>query len=180
MSLHLDAARTLRGWAAPSPGQDLLRAEYLGFLEAHDDAMLRACMPGHITASALVFDAARTSVLLTLHPKVGRWLQLGGHCEPADQSLADAARREATEEGGIDGLVLLEQPARLDRHVVRCRAGGAAVHYDVQYVALSPAGATAKISEESLELAWWPVHALPDGTDDSVRALVHGALSLVG
>ena len=42
-------------------------------------------------------------MLLTLHRKVGRWLQLGGHCEPADTTLAGAALREATEESGLPG-----------------------------------------------------------------------------
>ena len=32
------------------------------------------------------------------------WLQMGGHCEPGDTTLADAALREAAEESGIAGL----------------------------------------------------------------------------
>ncbi len=35
-----------------------------------------------------------------LHPRVGRWLQLGGHCEESDADIAAAALREATEESG--------------------------------------------------------------------------------
>jgi hypothetical protein len=33
------------------------------------------------------------------------------------------------------------------------------------------------ISDESLDLRWWPVDALPDDADDSVRRLVATALA---
>ncbi len=64
---------------------------------------------------------------------------------------------------------------RLDRHRVGCHGGS--WHLDVQYVALAPADAEHVISDESLELRWWPVDALPDDTDDSVRRLVATALA---
>ena len=44
-------------------------------------------------------------VLLTLHPRVGQWLQLGGHCEPDDATIADAAAREGREESGIEDSI---------------------------------------------------------------------------
>ena len=57
----------------------------------------RECPFGHLTSSALVVDVDRTRVLLTLHPKVGRWLQLGGHSDGEPDTLI-AAKREAEEE----------------------------------------------------------------------------------
>ena len=45
-------------------------------------------------------------------------------------------------------------------------------HVDLEYLALAPAGAQPRISDESLDLAWWRVDALPDGADDVVRGLV--------
>jgi hypothetical protein len=39
-------------------------------------------------------------VLLTLHPRLGRWVQLGATCEPSDVDILAAARREAVEESG--------------------------------------------------------------------------------
>lgn len=182
MSLHAGVSAVLAGWRAPEPPQEELRREFAAHLARHPDGVWRECRAGHVTASSLLLDAARRRVLLTLHPLAGRWLQLGGHCEPADASLGAAALREATEESGIEGLVLADaRPAQLSRHAVRCKtAAGVAepsVHFDVQYLVVAPAGARERISDESDDLRWFPVDALPAGTDDVVRALVARALA---
>lgn len=178
--LHADAVRVLAHWSPPDDAQDSLRVAYLDYLARHSDALLRGNRGGHLTASAVVADVSRESVLLTLHPLVGRWLQLGGHVEPGDATMLEAARRESVEEGGIADLHLDPAPLRLDRHRVRCRDGsGGHVelhHLDVQFLALAPAGAREQISSESTDLRWWPWDRLPEGTDDSVRSLVAEAL----
>lgn len=175
MKLHEDAVQTLSQWQSPDredlAGQQLLVQDYLEFLRSHADAMQRSCVPGHLTASVLVLSADRERTLLTLHPKVGRWLQLGGHCEPSDPSLAAAALREGQEESGLAGLQLSTgQPVRLDRHLVGCHGGSQ--HLDVQYLAIASIDAAPVMSEESLDLRWWPVTALPPDSDDALRALV--------
>lgn len=175
--LHSDAAGILGGWDHPEPQQRVLRDAYLVFLREHPDAMSRECRLGHLTASALVMDEHRTRVLLTLHPKVGRWLQLGGHVEPADASLREAARRETIEEGGIVDVTISEVPLRLDRHPVPC-GGAMSEHLDVQYLALVPADAQEVISDESDDLQWFDLDALPDPLDPSVRALIDQARAL--
>ncbi|TNC34002.1 NUDIX domain-containing protein [Mumia zhuanghuii] len=174
MSLHADAYELLTGWAAPDAAQAALRDDYVAHLAARPDAMQRACLPHHLTASALVVSDDGSRVLLTLHRRLRRWLQTGGHCEDQDSTLSGAALREATEESGIAGLSVDPVPLRLDRHPVPCGGRDDAEHLDVQLLALAPADAVPAISEESLDLAWFRVDALPE-TDDSVRALVAAA-----
>ncbi|MUH45978.1 MAG: NUDIX domain-containing protein [Actinobacteria bacterium] len=175
--MRADATAVLAAWVPPDAGQRQLRDDYLAFLAEHDDAMWRSCRVGHLTASALVMDERRERVLLTLHPKVGRWLQLGGHCEPEDASLREAARREAIEESGIAAVLVGDQPLRLDRHPVPC-AGAMSEHLDVQYLAIVASDAQAIISDESDDLRWFPVDALPADLDASVLALVAAALKV--
>lgn len=170
--------RTLTEWAAPPEdgGQEQLRHDYLSYLRAHEDAMWKACSGGHLTASALVVDATGGRVLLMLHRKLHMWLQMGGHCEPEDATLAGAALREAREESGIDGLTLLPGgPLRLDRHLTPC-----SWHLDVQYAALAPEGALAKVNEESLDLRWYGYDEVAAAADESVVRLVERARVLVG
>ncbi|WP_430377175.1 NUDIX hydrolase [Streptomyces sp. B1-3] len=166
MSLHDDAVLVIKEYE----GQEELRQAYLDHLAAHPDGVWKACRAGHVTASALVIDPSRGQVLLTLHKKLRMWLQMGGHCEPADTSLESAALREATEESGVAGLTLLPGgPVRLDRHPIPAPCN---CHFDVQYAALAPAGAVEKISEESLDVRWFAYDEVADVADESVVRLL--------
>ncbi|ANH93328.1 NUDIX hydrolase [Streptomyces sp. NPDC057197] len=164
MSLFDDTVLVLKGYE----DQTELRQVYLDHLAAHPDGLWKACGDGHITASALVVDPEHGRVLLTLHKKLRMWLQMGGHCEPEDATLAQAALREGTEESGIPGLSLLPGgPVRLDRHLTPC-----AWHLDVQYAAIAPPGAVEAISDESLDLRWFAYEEVGGVADDSVVRLL--------
>jgi len=179
--LRADALAVMGGWVAPDEAQEVLRRRYVAHLAARPDGLRRACRPDHVTASTLVLSADHAHVLLTLHAKAQRWFQVGGHCEAADLTLAGAARREALEETGLDAdaLRLDPVPVQLSEHAVPfCRPEGEAGptrstgpgrsgragtthHLDVRFVAVAAPGAGVAVSEESLDLRWWPVDALP-------------------
>ncbi|WP_214327155.1 NUDIX hydrolase [Nonomuraea sediminis] len=170
MSLRDDAVAVLSAWTAPTASEAALRLEFLEFLRAHEDAMLRSCVPGHLTATTAVLSHDGSQVLLTLHPKAGMWLPMGGHCEVSDSSLAEAALREASEESGISGLRLLSGPLALDRHSVWCHPPQC-WHLDVEYAAVAPPGASEVMSSESLDLRWFPVDEIPALSDEATRRL---------
>ncbi|MDV6013912.1 NUDIX domain-containing protein [Haloechinothrix sp. LS1_15] len=172
---HADAAATLRAWHPAAAEQESLRQAFLAYLAAREDACLRECAPGHVTASAVVLDHTGGFVLLTLHPRVGRWLQLGGHCERTDSSLAGAAHREAEEESGIAGLRIDPEPVHLDVHPITCSLGVPTRHLDVRFACHAPAGAEPARSSESADLRWWPVRELPESSDDLVPLITAAA-----
>ena len=92
-------------------------------------------------------------------------MQLGWHCESGDESLRAAALREATEESGIDGLTISEHPLHIDVHPVTCSLGVPTRHLDVRFLVRAPEGAQPRISDESLDLRWWPVDDVPAESD---------------
>ncbi len=170
--LHADALATLRGWVAPTAGQEALRARYVAHLDAHADGEQRSCFPAHLTAGTLVLSATGDRVLLNLHRKARRWFAFGGHLESGDATLAAAALREAQEESGVGDLELHPEPVHLDEHVVGfCDPRGDVHHLDVRFAARAPAGVLPAASAESLDVRWWPVDALPE-LEDEMHVLI--------
>jgi 8-oxo-dGTP pyrophosphatase MutT (NUDIX family) len=173
-SLHADALAVLQAWTPPSAEQAALRDRYVAHLESAPDGLRRTCYPDHLTASTLVLSADGERVLLTLHAKAQRWFQLGGHSEPGDETLAGAAEREAVEESGLAGLRVEPTPVQLSEHAVPfCDTRGGVHHLDVRFLAVADDGAEPVVSDESLDVRWWPVDALPD---DDLADLVALAL----
>ena len=173
-ALHADVLATLGSMPldpADGSGQAAVREGFYGLLAARPDATRRSCVPGHITASVVLFDAPGDRVLLTLHPRVGAWLQLGGHLED-DESLLAAALREGIEESGIPGIVLDPVPIDLDVHPITCSLGVPTRHFDVRFAGSAPAGAEPVRSAESDDLRWFEVDRLPDNIAPELPFLI--------
>ncbi|MBA8792538.1 8-oxo-dGTP pyrophosphatase MutT (NUDIX family) [Friedmanniella endophytica] len=150
----LDALRQL----PTSPDRD----RYLGFLaEQGTDALRRDGGPEHVTASCFVLCPELDRVLLCYHRKGRFWVQFGGHLEPEDRDVAEAARREAREESGLADLELASPDiVDLDRHDLgpgfACRA-----HWDLGFVAFASPAAETTVSAESEDVGWFGIAALP-------------------
>jgi 8-oxo-dGTP pyrophosphatase MutT (NUDIX family) len=177
-ALALGCRESLDRWQAPSDDQERLRLEYLAHLSAASNGWSRTCLGAHLTASSLICAPAERVVLLTLHGRIGRWLQTGGHIEPDDLSLEGAALREAEEESGLNG-VLDSNPLWLSRHPVPCGPVRPTFHLDVQYLVVVREPGPPIRSAESADLQWFGVDRLPE-VDDSVRALVQAAGERLG
>jgi len=167
VSLHAGALTTLEAWTAPDAAQESLREQYVAHLRAHPDGLEKACFPDHLTAGALVLSPDGSRVLLNLHRKAQRWFAFGGHLEPGDRTLAEAALREATEESGLPDLAVDPAPVHLSLHdVAFCNPRGTVRHLDVRFLARLGATTDPVVSEESLELRWFPVDDVPTDEPD--------------
>lgn len=167
------AASTLQQFEARGEQQASFKRRMLDFLERRPlDAHKRTTLEGHLTASALIVDEDLSRALLTHHRKLGKWLQMGGHCD-GDAKLAHVALRECIEESGITDLAVLPTPIDLDIHPIPARTGEPEhLHYDTRFVVVAPRGAQFVASEESHALAWVAPSELERySTDDSVRRL---------
>ncbi len=175
-----DARAVVADWHPPDAHQAAEQARILAFIDAQGDALHRACLGGHLTASALLVDADGGRALLTHHRKLGRWLQLGGHVD-GEGNLALAALRELEEESGLLELEIDVAPIDLDVHPIPARGSEPEhLHLDVRFLARAAPGARAILSAESLELGWFAGDDIEGpnariATDESVRRLFRRA-----
>jgi 8-oxo-dGTP pyrophosphatase MutT (NUDIX family) len=178
--LHQDTARALSAWEAPRLSQERLRTGYLAHLAAYPAAMWKQGPPAHFTASCLVLNKTGSRALLTLHRKAGLWFQFGGHFEPADTNARGAAQRETRKESGITTLVARPELVQLDRHELVGSFGRCTEHLDLRFVAVADDDARHVVSDESLDVRWWPTDALPRLTRHDLAPLVADARSILG
>ncbi|MEO5842337.1 MAG: NUDIX hydrolase [Acidimicrobiales bacterium] len=157
---------------------DPQRDHFLRFTDEHDDALLRTCVTGHLTGSALVVDPTSERMLLLHHRKLQKWLQPGGHAD-GDGNLAAVALREASEETGIGDLRVVVPAIHLDVHRVEPPNEAPHFHYDVRYLLLAPEGAKAVGNFESTALRWVTLEELDALTDEpNLRILARRGLEL--
>jgi 8-oxo-dGTP pyrophosphatase MutT (NUDIX family) len=148
---------SIRAYAASpvEPHDASIAVEFEQFIAAHPDCLLRSCVPGHLTGSAWVVDAARQRTLLTHHLKLDKWLQLGGHAD-GDSDLLAVALREATEESGLTHVRAVSAKIfDLDRHLIPARKTDPEHwHYDVRFMIEADPAEPFVVSSESKDLAW--------------------------
>jgi 8-oxo-dGTP pyrophosphatase MutT (NUDIX family) len=176
--LHADAHRLVTAWVPPTRQTAGIRDRFLELLAEQPGAARRDNPGAHLTASTLVVHPDHRQILLCLHGRVHKWLQFGGHLEDGDADIADAARREVREESGLDDLALITAPVDLDIHPVPCRHGPS-LHYDIRFVAVAGPDAEPRCSDESHDVRWFPIDALPEPRGSDTDRLVAAALAAI-
>lgn len=163
-------------------GQLKLFGQYRDLMAADEQSLDRARLQGHFTASALLVDPKHAQVMLVMHPRVKRWLQMGGHIESTDLSFRDAALRESQEESGYAQIDVGQFPVQLDRHDVVCKSPSGevihSVHWDVQFLAMVDRGQAREITEEA-QTRWWGIEESVPGLDHSVERLIRAARQIL-
>ena len=181
MTLHADALATLESWSAPDDEQASRRDQYVAHLHARADGCEKACFPDHLTAGALVLSHDGDRVLLNLHRKAQRWFAFGGHIEPGDPTLSAAALREGTEESGLPDLTVDPVPVHLSLHEVGfCDPRGTVRHFDVRFLARLGEHTEPVVSDESLDLRWFPVDDVPTDEPDMLDLIRLARTRLLG
>lgn len=137
------------------------KSQILNFLNSNENCFERSLSCGHFTGSCWLVNPENTKFLLTLHKKIGLWLQLGGHAD-GDSDLAHVAHREAYEESGLDHIDLVSADIfDIGVHLIESYKGVPAhCHYDVRFL-LQASDENIKISDESDDLHWFETP--PDG-----------------
>jgi 8-oxo-dGTP pyrophosphatase MutT (NUDIX family) len=159
-SQHISDA--LAGYLQRHPEDADPLSSALRLLSGAPDVTSRRAFPMHATAGALLVRGDH--ILLVRHRAYEILLQPGGHLEPADVTLADAAQRELVEETGIDpaSVVLTSSspvyveydkvPARPDKNEPDH------FHLDFGYSFATTAGDVGRIQEsEVTDATWYPL-----------------------
>lgn len=166
----------LLNYISRHPERRAAAEQMLRFVAETPDCFERSHASGHITGSAWLLNPAGDKALLTLHRKLNKWLQPGGHAD-GDADTLRVALREATEESGIQGIYPLSECIYdVDIHTIPAHPASGApehLHYDVRYLLRAPHESFI-VSHESKALAWYSaqeLERLSPAADDSVLRL---------
>ncbi|MFN2384721.1 MAG: NUDIX hydrolase [Thermoanaerobaculia bacterium] len=165
----LEHLRSYRG----APAETAILGRFVRLLEGAADPFSRE-NTDHVTASTVIARSSRGEALLRYHRRLGRWLQPGGHVEPEDASVFDAALREAREETGIGDFQapLGNRILDLDVHDIPGSAGQPPHrHFDVRYLLIAPPGSEVS---EAHRTRWVPFESLAGEDTEASLSRVAG------
>lgn len=162
----MDTLRLLQGYLLAYPEDQEELEELLSAARAGEPLTRRDCLPGHLTASALILSQDGQRLALLYHQGLQRWLQPGGHIEEEDSSLLEAAQREAREELGLTDLAEWAPPSspgrpwQIMRQSIPARektGEPAHLHYDARFILRCLSPSQRLRGEEGLQSEWYPI-----------------------
>ncbi|RMI46722.1 NUDIX domain-containing protein [Streptomyces triticirhizae] len=155
-----DISEAVAAYLGRYPEEAEQLAEPLRLLAEGRGFASRRSFPMHVTVGALLVRDS-TEILLVEHLAYGITLQPGGHLEPADVTLVDAAMRELTEETGIDPgqiSVVSSAPAYVEYGQVPARPAKDEPehhHLDIGFAFATARADVGRIQESEVTGAGW-------------------------
>lgn len=175
--LSADVRRLVTEFQPRSERERAAQADFASFFPDDSGPVSRDSGPDHATASCVVFDRTLTRTLLVFHGKGRFWVQPGGHAEDGDESIVDAALRELREETGIVAATPTTPLVYdLDHHGLSSRFGRCASHLDIGVAVIVDPELALTVSDESEDVRWWPVDALPAEVPPQLEPRLAGLL----
>lgn len=162
-----DISGVLAAYLESYPEEAEQLSEPLRLLAQGRDFASRRSFPMHVTVGALLVRDG-SEILLIEHLAYAITLQPGGHLEPTDVSLIDAAVRELTEETGIDPSTVFPvslAPAYIEYGRVPARPEKeepAHYHLDIGYAFKTAHAEVGRIQESEVTGAGWYPMALAE------------------
>jgi 8-oxo-dGTP pyrophosphatase MutT (NUDIX family) len=165
---HDDIRTTVETYLARHPHERPQLGGLLKALDRPNDIASRSTLTGHVTCGAIVIDPLGR-VLHGLHGASGKVLAPGGHAQPEDESLADAALRELHEKTGIPPQAVAPWPGyetvpfHIDIHDIDAHPGNGEPghpHFDLRFLfrMLTAAEVPVMLQEEQVaSVEWRPV-----------------------
>lgn len=139
----------------PLESEGNVKENFINFIKSNKNCFDRSCLLGHITASSFVVSPDKKALLLCLHAKWNKWVQLGGHADGECDILAVALKETFEESGiGIENLEVKKEILDLSIYEVSSRLNDPAhYHFDVSYLMFSKIW-DVTCSSESKDLRW--------------------------
>lgn len=160
-----DISSVLAAYLECYPEEAALLSEPARLLSQGGDFASRRSFPVHVTVGALLVRGD-AEILLVEHRAYGITLQPGGHLEPTDTALIDAAARELTEETGVDPdrvFPALQTPVYIEYGPVPARPEKDEpehYHLDIGYSFTTAHADVGRIQESEVTgAAWYPLTA---------------------
>lgn len=135
------------------------KAQILTCMTAFSDVLTRHNTIAHFTCSGLVFNTARTHLLMIHHNIYQSWGWTGGHADGECDFLA-VATREVLEETGVTATPITTEILSLDvltvvGHTKKGQYVSPHLHLNVTYVFEAPHTAVLTVNaEENSAIAW--------------------------
>lgn len=148
------------------------KAQIVACLHAFDDVLTRNNTVAHFTCSGMVFNKARTHVLMIYHNLYDSWGWTGGHADGEADFLA-VAQREVLEETGVEATPITSEIIALDvlnvlGHVKKGAFVSAHLHLNVTYAFEADDTAPLTIKEdENSGVAWMAIEEIEDNVKEA-------------